>query len=86
MELVDVIVLAKGNPGALTLLLKLYKHERYDCIEILRSLNITGWKIWFAFIEHCSVDFNKFIRCIESSCPIMRASIENEECRMDTLE
>lgn len=60
-----VVKMAKGNPGAATVLVEILKKE-HGTITILHldDLQIRGWKIWYAFKDYCHQDLDKFISCV----------------------
>lgn len=72
--LMDIFMkLSEGNPGALTVLMELYKHgaeidpDAGDPILLmlnLDSLNLYGPNIWVLFKDVCGENLTKFIACL----------------------
>jgi hypothetical protein len=61
----SLIKMAKGNPGAATVLANMTKNEGgYAAIIMLDKINIHGWKIWYGYKYYCKQDIKKFISLI----------------------
>lgn len=58
--------LSEGNPGALTVILKLFADEPDGIMAILGldDMNMRGPQIWIAFKDHCGEDLKKLKECV----------------------
>ncbi len=71
MSVKDVLLLmGEGNPGGLTVLMKLLENEE-DAglfrILALDDMNIRGTQIWCAFKYHCNQDIKQLVECLTDS-------------------
>jgi hypothetical protein len=76
--------MADGNPGAFTVLRRLIIEQPVglSVINILKCLEIKGWKIWFAFKDYCDSDINKFSELILEQDQGLIDRVNEEEKRM----
>ncbi|MDJ0952458.1 MAG: hypothetical protein QNJ81_02140 [Acidimicrobiia bacterium] len=82
-NLKDVIVkMAEGNPGGLTVMMKIMEVDPMDGLFRLLDLddmNIRGSQIWVGYKDHCGQDIATFIEKIKDRDPEMVDTI-NREC------
>lgn len=67
MTTMDVLLLmGEGNPGALSVLMKLMERGESSILKILTldDMNIRGEQIWIAFKDHCKEDLDAFMEAI----------------------
>lgn len=87
MTLQDLFVLmAEGNPGALSVLIELGKNDESplgvtSLILSLDDMNIRGWQIWVGYKDHCKEDIKAFTESIKSRSQAMVAAINHEQQR-----
>jgi len=65
-----IIELAKGNPGAVTVLVELIRINPL-LLETLEELNIRGPQIWVAYKDWAKMDMNKLSEGIMTGDPEM---------------
>lgn len=64
-----IVLMAEGNPGALSVLCQMVKDDPvkgFMHILSLDDMNIRGHQIWLAFKDHANEDMKVFIEDIES--------------------
>ena len=71
-----MVLMAEGNPGALSALIELSKGE-LGLIDILHldDMNVRGSQIWLGYKDHCDGDIEKFRTCIRQRDPEMVSTI-----------
>ncbi len=64
----DIIIqMSEGNPGALSVLMKLNEHDTgFLDILGLDDMNIRGSQIWVAYKDHCDENISGLIQCINN--------------------
>ena len=64
----DIAVkMAEGNPGALTVIMKMLERDDAEGVFQLLSLddmNIRGTQIWVGFKDYCEMDMDRFLKCV----------------------
>lgn len=70
------ITMSEGNPGALSVLLKLAE-DPMGLIKIfdLDDMGMRGSQIWVAWKDHCKCDMPTFLKCLQDRDPAMVATV-----------
>lgn len=72
-ELYDISL---GNPGAITVIAQLLRHEREDLIETLHDSNLKGSALWVLYSDLCNQDIEEMIEMIDESLEGVLASMK----------
>ena len=77
-----IMKMSEGNPGAITVLMRLVKGESetygedgFMALLCLDDMNIRGGQVWLGFKDHCKEDLEVFAQAIKSRDPEMVKTI-----------
>jgi hypothetical protein len=73
--------MSEGNPGALTVLVKLYKEHGDKGIFTMLGMddmNIRGSQIWLAYKDHCGEDLGKLVEAVQARDSDMVETVNRE--------
>ena len=78
-----IVKMAEGNPGAASVLGELLQKKGFEKgiqhILSLNDMNIRGSQIWVGYKDHCGMNMDKFVKCIDDRSEDMVRTI-NTEC------
>lgn len=77
----SIVSLSEGNPGAISVLVKLLEAGPLGFMDILHldDMGMKGPQIWVAWKDHCKQDIEAFRKAIRARDPDMVATV-NREC------
>jgi hypothetical protein len=76
-----VAEMSEGNPGALSVLVRLLKERPLDgpfVILHMDDMNIRGTQIWLAYKDHCGQDINALADAVTRRDPELVATVNRE--------
>lgn len=79
--------MSEGNPGAITVLMKMIEAGEENLILILGldDMNIRGSQIWVGYKDYCEENIETFLACVRDREQGMVDQI-NEECYRPDLD
>ena len=72
-----VIQMAEGNPGALSVLMKLLQDDPIGFMRLLDldDMGMRGSQIWVAYKDHCGGDLDALKKCLLDRDPAMVVTV-----------
>lgn len=56
---INIVEMAEGNPGAISLLIHLLNNNKIDILSKILNTNITGYKIWVLYKDLANENFDQ---------------------------
>ncbi len=60
MEIQKIMDICKGNPGAMSVIIKLIDAAKFDVIEEIKEMGMRGCQIWIGYKDFCHEDIEDF--------------------------
>jgi DNA-binding transcriptional LysR family regulator len=82
-----LVQMAEGNPGGLSVLMKLLAlpdMEGFGLLLDLDDMNMRGSQIWVAWKDHCHEDLEKFKTAVRARDPAMVSTVNSQRWPKDT--